>query len=698
MKIPKILRPMDCLGVEFQGESGEELYGSCIFCGDARHFYANSETGQFSCKKCNVYGNVPSFLTKYAKQVQTDVKYKQLAKARSLPAAAFRKWRIGHDGEQWLLPCYNPAGVVHDIRRWSKGKNILSTAGCKSQLFGLHFWSHNSLNDIWLCEGEWDGIALKHALMQAGREEDVVLAVPGADTFKKDWVEYFARRRVRLMYDNDEAGDRGSKKAGGMLGGVAVSVQYIHWPDSRPTGFDLRDYLTSAWKEKVRPKRILSRLQKLIHTEHRRADSQEGEAVELGKKSEMPPLPDIGIVAKRDRPTFSQVVERFSNYLEMDDEMVGCLRMVLAVIVSNQLAGPPLWAYLQGPPASGKTEMIQAAQTSDQVIYRSSVGPHSLVSGFQGATDPSLLAIVHGKTLLFKDGTEIFTLPAYAREEVMGVFRGAYDGHVVRSYGNSVMREYRMHFSMIIGVTGVVNSYRSASLGERFLKYVLRRASIAQEARRIRSAIFATAKEDEMERVLREAVRKFLAFKVKDLPEVPAWYVNRIIPLCQLIATLRASVDRNDYHDELSYRPEPEYGTRLAKQLTKLAMSVAIVNGTEIDEEVYAFVMRIAGDTCNAYHLDIVQTMAAATHPLTYSELSDLAQIPSSTMKRRMDDLIDLKAVVKRMLTEKDKARFARETQDGRLGRKPVFGFVLANRMRKFLANAGFGNPKNRKR
>jgi len=524
-----------------------------------------------------------------------------------------------------------------------------------------------------------------------------VLSVPGAGIFKRNWSEYFEGRNVRIVYDNDEAGDKGSSRAGSMLQGVAKNVQYIHWPESRPDGFDIRDFCIAAESAGVRPKRAVNQLLKLIQSKHRRDGETEQHVA--GKQTEMPPLPEIIVLPRRERPTFPEVLKVFGRHLEMDDEMVGCLRMILSVIVSNQMPGPPLWTYICGPPSSGKTQLIQAAQLSDQVIYRSSVGPASLVSGFQGAKDPSLLAIVHGLCLMFKDGTELFTLPGFKLDEVMGIFRGAYDGHTVRTYGNGVEREYRAHFTLIIGVTGVVDKYRGASLGERFVRYRLRRTTVANETARLKAAIFATAHETEMERELRDVVRKFLAFRIPEIQKPPPWYVERLIPLCQLISLLRANVDRNDYTGDLPYRPEPEYGTRLAKQFTKLAHAVSIVNGTGIDRAVYEFVKRIAVDTCNAFHLDIVLCMMHVRHALTHTEISELTGIPSTTLTRRIDDLIDLGILRRRPMLQRDQERVMKSSRAGRAGMRPRFGYVVTQRVRLYVGRAGLapnqGNGKN---
>ena len=113
----------------------------------------------------------------------------------------------GLDGE-WLIPCRSEVGTVRDVRRYD-GKRVMSTAGCKSQLWGADRLAASQEGAlVLLCEGEWDGMAARWMLRDSGRD-DVVVAVPGATTFKPEWASLLRGKRVVTVYDHDDAGDRG---------------------------------------------------------------------------------------------------------------------------------------------------------------------------------------------------------------------------------------------------------------------------------------------------------------------------------------------------------------------------------------------------------------------------------------------------------------------------------------------------------
>ena len=72
-------------------------------------------------------------------------------------------------------------------------------------------------------------------------QDAVVVAVPGANTFKEEWVEFFAGRSVYLLYDNDHAGPGGIRIATERLASASVlpSVYALAWPEGSPK--DIRD-------------------------------------------------------------------------------------------------------------------------------------------------------------------------------------------------------------------------------------------------------------------------------------------------------------------------------------------------------------------------------------------------------------------------------------------------------------------------
>ncbi len=644
MDIPHKLKPFTDHGVEFESQAGDEYIGGCPFCHKEVHFYVNGATGQYMCHSCNESGNVIKFLTWHAKQVHeatTPADFKRLSKLRGLPVRALKRFKLGFDGERWLLPCFSEKGTVRDIRRWKppKGK-VMSTTGCKTQLFGADRLAKPDA-PVWLCEGEWDAIAIRELLRLAERKGDVVLGVPGAGVFKSHWARLLQGRHVRICYDNDGAGDNGSARAARELTGVASKIEFLCWPDSRPKGFDIRDYCVEMIEKDVLPKKALRRLKKLLKSEHRRdgAISQAMDSVEDA----------IIEVEPKDAPSFSKTMAVFEEWISMGQEEEYALRLMFAVALSGPIPGDPLWMFIVSPPGGGKTLLLASLGGSPKAIVCSTITPRALVSGHKSKDDPSLLPRLDKRCLVWKDFTELLALHQADQDQVWATLRGAYDGYVMKVFGNGVRREYHVRFAMLAAVTPIIHGHSKSTLGERFLKFQMQPGTAKNTAARIMAAIANVALEDKMDSDLHKAAEEFLARRVEAsvLPGVPMWVKDRVVALSQLIGLLRAQVDREQYGDrDVKYRPHSEVGTRLAKQLIKLGQMLAFVDDKpKIDGDVYRLMERVAFDTAIGFHLDIVQALMDGGGEGTRAVLAERTGLPTTNLQRRLDDLKLLKVI-----------------------------------------------------
>ena len=131
------------------------------------------------------------------------------------------------------IPYMNPyGGEVRTIRYRFLAPNptkYLSTRGSGTNLYNVE---NTTCDQVWICEGEFDSLILS----QMGH---TAIAVPGSSAFKDDWKYLFANcERVSLVFDSDEAGNRGSKRIASILGGVVEDLRLIHLPE----GMDVTDY------------------------------------------------------------------------------------------------------------------------------------------------------------------------------------------------------------------------------------------------------------------------------------------------------------------------------------------------------------------------------------------------------------------------------------------------------------------------
>ena len=649
---PPGVRPFICHGVELSPQLGSKAnwVGDCFNCGKEKHLFVSPKKGQGDCKVCGWEGNAITFMTQLQQllaEETTDEELAQFGEDRGRVKIGRKKYQATIPVEilksfgvalnrvtgEWLVPCISERGTVRDLRRRMKDGNVRSTWGANLFLGGADRVNASTRSTVWICEGEWDAIALAWLLKEAGAD-GVVCWVPGASSFKPDWVEYFKNRDVIAVYDADDAGDRAAGKLVEKMGTAPASLRFVAWPDSKPKGYDLRDYVVRCMSTNKNPQATLAELKELVRDQPRRSVA----SGPVEEADEGPPA------------TFEEVVEVFKRHVLVNADFREALKVSLAVCYSNDLDADPLWLYLVGPPGIGKTLICNSLGSSPRCKIVSTVSPHALVSGWkEDGVDPSLIPQLRGKTLVVKDFTEILSMPESIQDEIFSTLRGAYDGYVFKPFGNNVVREYKnCHFSILAGVTNAVHGSSRASLGERFVKFQMIPPINKGADDLIMAAISSVGTEKFMEEEVQTIVRRFLRRKISKMPEVPRWFVVKLTALVQLIAQLRAQVSRDYRGEEVMYRPAPELGTRLAKQLVKLGMMLAAVDDRkEVNDEDFVTIQRVAHNTASEFHLDIIGAMMQLGGRATRQQVAEATEIPSTTLSRRMEDLGVLKLISK---------------------------------------------------
>jgi hypothetical protein len=345
--------------------------------------------------------------------------------------------------------------------------------------------------------------------------------------------------------------------------------------------------------------------------------------------------------------TLKGVIDTFHKWLSFKDEEF--FEIPLAVGLSNYLPGERLWLMLVTPPSGSKTEILRAyGNIPNEFVHQvSMITDHTFISGLKENID--LAPRIHGKILIIKDFTTILQMKEDTRKSIFAQIREIYDGYIALESGSGIgTKQYPCAITIIGGVTPIIDSYFgfASSLGERFL--YLRDRNVNRDEI-LKGAVANSGKEKEMRSEISMAVLSFIKLSKErivpnNLPKIPEDKLDSIKMLADVVAVLRTNIPRN-YKQETTYKPTPEYPTRLMKQLMKLAVSLAIVRGhTEITDQDIDSVKWVAFDSVEARRIDMLKLIETTTRTgfkksLENYEISERIKLDVNTVRTICEDL-----------------------------------------------------------
>ena len=633
------------LGFLPRGESGDNVFGTCPFCGKHK-FFVNPETGAWDCKVCLREGGVKTFTNEIAEFAAGNFKgleAAQLSRLKKISSAVMKDRGFGFlpTTGAYTLPVYNSDGSgVWTIQVFHGGKLL----GLSEHPVGLLGWERiDQHNVVWLCEGAWDLMAMQSMLREA-EEPGVILAVPGAGTFKADWAHMFKGKTVHVMYDNDEPGKRGAHKVKNIIGTLVKAIDYIHWPKDYADGYDVRDWKVDHEGEQGRIAGLISMLSQDAQECAMPVKATKKQKTENGTEESSE---RVDIIDERNGPyvPVPVVVEAYRKWLYLPS--VDVLSVMFGTIIANYLDGDPLWTFLVAPPGGAKTELLNTISQAPNIVTTSSLTPRSLVSGSQspGGGDPSLLPKLNGKTLVVKDFTTILNMPQMVRDEITSILRDAYDGKTEKDFGNGIHRMYVTKFGFISGVTPAYSLYNegNTSLGERFLYYNIPTPTDARGREAYMMQAHRNAgKEEQMRSELAAMGTAVLSYAFPNIPVMEEGMVRKTISLAQLLAKLRGTVIRDKFTREITHHAFSEMGTRLTKQFTKMMRGISMFhNEPAISQHAYDIVKHMALSSAPGNLEAATRYMWENGCEQAYltKDIAEMSELPHGVVERHLEDL-----------------------------------------------------------
>lgn len=651
-------RTFEAHGIEFYPESGDGInfIADCPFSGKEKKLYVNIETGQWDSKSAGKSGNHYTFMRElydWAFSQTTEAHLMELAIAKRLPVSAF----LGEIAKnplngRFLIPEYNHEGKITGLGSYFVGsKGVFRTPNTNVQLNGAHEVKPGQ--NVYICEGEWDYFALKWLLKFLGKEDRTVVCVPGAGTFKEQWVPIFKETVVHSCYDNDDPGRKGERKAHKMLAPIATQMRFLRWSPELTDGYDVRDLITTQCRGKEAKgsaNAAFMTLQSLFKRTPNYKILEGGEEQEhLPVPKEEEAIPDIELNGVED------VEKAYGKWLSMSSFMA--LDVMFGTIFANRIVGDPVWTFLVAPPGGTKTELLMTLTNCPEIETTTTLTAPALISGikFPEGEDPSLLIQVNEKVLVIKDFTTIISMNTNGRDEVFGILRDVYDGYVEKYFGTGIKKSYHSKFGILAGVTPAIDAVaaRESSLGERFLKYRSSRADTDEsEILKIRRALLNVGDELKMRRELQATAKAVLKKELPEvLPTISEEYLHQVTALAMFTATMRGSVTKDQYSGEMLCMPVREVGTRLAKQLSKLARGVCVYRGLDaVDEHVMSVIRTVAIDTCPDRMHKLGELLYTRTKDGSYMKTKDVvaeSSLSDATISRLFSDLMMMGVIEK---------------------------------------------------
>lgn len=604
----KKLKTFTMHGVSMRSVTGSQVVGDCPFCGKDGHFYINWEKLLWDCKVCVVAGNKQSFLEKINDRNKNQIKKEHieaLASERGLPDSALQWLELGYAG-QYTIGVRDATGKLVDIRIYKIGGKVISTSGCSTGMLGVTELLKAKTEPAYICEGEWDTLAVQW-ILSAARKPGRAVCSPGAGTFKPDWADFFRGRIVHILYDHDAAGLKGEMLVLDRLAKVVKKLTFCHWPAGKPDGYDARDFIIKNGVANKTPKKCFRLLTSLFKDKPRTSIGQEIETLlEENKTPEVDPS-----------VTITDVIRSYQELLHEPNKMA--IELAVIMMVSNLFDTDPIWMFLVAPPSSGKTQVINGlkylCQPYDEIGYSmSAITTHALISGMETKRgDPSVFARLDGKrmALIIKDYSTVTSMPESDKLEINAQLRDGYDGYTSKSFGNGVVRTYNnLRFSLLAAVTDDIynEAVTNQALGERFAKLNIGRSNdIAFAEGAMDKALSTTSRndfkenEDRCARMVYSCVKNIMR-KVEEgtmLPELSPELQEAIKGISLYVASMRGVVSRDKFRrDYIKSAPYSETGIRFAKMIANIAAHNALMYGRPVATlEDLPLVRRIALDT-----------------------------------------------------------------------------------------------------
>lgn len=330
--------------------------------------------------------------------------------------------------------------------------------------------------------------------------------------------------------------------------------------------------------------------------------------------------------------------------------------VILATHLSRQLKGTKIWLVIIGGSGGSKSEILKTLDDGGKETYvLQELTPNTLVSGNPMARD--LAPELDNKSVLIYDAAVLLNLNKDDKAKIWAQLRELYDGNCSKQTGSGKQnRSYTgLNITLIMCSTGAFDTQIliHSNLGTRELLYRL--APIlekAEEEQLMQRVLFNEEYEEQMRNELKSIVQKFIATrKVKEVP-VPKEVMEKIQEYVHYLTILRVNPQLDSYNGELVGTAEPEYPTRLLKQLKRLYQCLKSLDDNYSDDKALEILREVRESNVNQDRISILRYLCEHAEDWhKYHQIGQAVKLGNSTVKRHCMVLWNL-GLIERKLDE----------------------------------------------
>lgn len=318
----------------------------------------------------------------------------------------------------------------------------------------------------------------------------------------------------------------------------------------------------------------------------------------------------------------------------------------LAVAATRHADGEPCWLLMVAPPSSGKTEAVRVLDDAadarlDEVTAAGLLG----WSKGKDVRPTGVLTRVSSHALVtFGDLSSLLaTSDRGGRDQVFGLLRRAYDGHVTRDVSppgrttTTDRLEWSGRLTVVACVTQAIDRYsaHADALGPRWVYVRLPERGTVEKRHAAALARRGDLKEHRTR--ARAAASRVLAAAGQLVEYLPDDVADHIEDAALVTAWGRASVPRNGYgRREIEGMPVIEEPMRLVQQLSTIGRGLLALGLP--GEAVSAITRRVALDSMPENRRAVLRALSLG-EPLNTSKVAKVAALDRKVARMTLEDL-----------------------------------------------------------